>query len=408
MKKIAVLVCVMLMPLWCLGAEIAGLWRDVQKFEIPRFTIEKKGEVAEIIFEGAPYKGTETKVFAYYCNPSMLGADKSGKGKYPGILCLHGGGGTAYIEWVKIWAGRGYAAMAIDWDGCKPDSNIPMSRRGKEKIPLKNGGPMKTYENIALKDGTDIRDSWSYQSIAQIVRAHSLLRSFDEVDESKTALTGISWGGFLTCLAAGVDNRFAAAVPVYGCGFVCESDIWRGKFEEVMDAKHLDIWKMNFDPSNGLSQARVPMFFVNGTSDPWYEPKIWSKSVSLVKDAQLKIIKDFPHSHAPSWGIEEIQVFIESCFGKQKPLPIFSGINFVGNRISTRINSVYNIISARLFYSDKDISAARGANWKSVPMEVSSDGVWGAERPNGAVLFFIEAEDSRGFKSTTNFLQMQK
>lgn len=203
MKKIAVLICVMLMPLWCLGAEIAGLWKDVQKFEIPRFTIEKKGEIAEIIFEGAPYKGAESKVFAYYCNPSMLGADKSSKGKYPGILCLHGGGGTAYIEWVKIWAGRGYAAMAIDWDGCKPDSNIPMAKRGKEKVPLKNGGPMKTYENIALKDGTDIRDSWSYQSIAQIVRAHSLLRSFDEVDESKTALTGISWGGFFNLSCSG-------------------------------------------------------------------------------------------------------------------------------------------------------------------------------------------------------------
>ncbi len=407
MKRLAVFICAYAFICAGFGSEIAGLWGEVEKFEIPRYKVEKKGEVDEIIFEGPPYKGAPTEVFAYYSNPSMVGAGAA-KGKYPAILCIHGGGGTAYDEWVKIWARRGYAAMAIDWDGCRPDSKFPMPERGKKKTRLEHGGPEKTYENIALKEGMDIRDSWSYQSVAQIARAHSLLRSFEEVDESKTAITGISWGGFLTCLVVGVDGRFSAAVPVYGCGFVCDSDLWRGNFEGVMDAKHLEIWKDNFDPSNGLAKTDVPMLFVNGTSDPWYEPEIWSRSVSLVKDAQVKIIKDFPHSHAPSWGVEEIQVFIESCFGKQKPLPIFASVGLDGGSVSAKIVSAEGIISARLFYTDSPISSPRGAKWRSVPMNPSADGSFRAELPQNARTFYIEAEDSRSFKTTSNFLCVQK
>jgi len=29
-------------------------------------------------------------------------------------------------------------------------------------------------------------------------------------------VTGISWGGYLTCIVAGIDDRLKAAVPVYG------------------------------------------------------------------------------------------------------------------------------------------------------------------------------------------------
>ena len=40
-------------------------------------------------------------------------------------------------------------------------------------------------------------------------------------------MTGISWGGYLTCLVASLDSRFIAAAPVYGCGFYDESDVFK-------------------------------------------------------------------------------------------------------------------------------------------------------------------------------------
>ena len=42
-----------------------------------------------------------------------------------------------------------------------------------------------------------------------------LLRAQPDVDAARIGLTGISWGGYLTCITAGVDDRFRFAVPVY-------------------------------------------------------------------------------------------------------------------------------------------------------------------------------------------------
>ena len=53
---------------------------------------------------------------------------------------------------------------------------------------------------------------WCYHGVANVIRAHSLIRSFPEVDDDRTAITGISWGGFLTCIVSGLDDRFKAAI----------------------------------------------------------------------------------------------------------------------------------------------------------------------------------------------------
>ena len=43
----------------------------------------------------------------------------------------------------------------------------------------------------------------------------------------------ISWGGYLTCIVAGLDNRFKAAVPVYGYGFLHENSVWLNQFAKM-------------------------------------------------------------------------------------------------------------------------------------------------------------------------------
>jgi len=50
------------------------------------------------------------------------------------------------------------------------------------------------------------------------------LRSFPDVLPDRTAVTGICWGGYTTCLVASLDDRLKAAVPIYGCGFLYEGE----------------------------------------------------------------------------------------------------------------------------------------------------------------------------------------
>jgi hypothetical protein len=61
--------------------------------------------------------------------------------KVPGIVLLHGGGGTAFESWVKLWVDRGYAAIAID------TSQITSGTIADARLPTK--GTAGTYANSA-------------------------------------------------------------------------------------------------------------------------------------------------------------------------------------------------------------------------------------------------------------------
>ena len=62
-------------------------------------------ELKAIYFEGLDYKGKPTKVFAW------LGMPENTKGKVPSVVpamvLVHGGGGTAFKDWVEKWNARG-------------------------------------------------------------------------------------------------------------------------------------------------------------------------------------------------------------------------------------------------------------------------------------------------------------
>ena len=68
--------------------------------------------VKALWYEGVPYKGKLTKVFAYIGYPKI-----KQRAKVPAVVLVHGGGGHAFAHWVKIWNERGYAAISMDVDG---------------------------------------------------------------------------------------------------------------------------------------------------------------------------------------------------------------------------------------------------------------------------------------------------
>src|SRR5690606_22637899 len=106
-------------------------------------------------------------------------------------------------------------------DGEKiPDHGHERSLRTR----LSKGGPDQGHEQKFNSIGGSVEDDWPYHAVAAVMRAHTLLRTLPGVDPERTAVTGISWGGYTTCLVASLDDRFKAAVPVYGCGFLHEGE----------------------------------------------------------------------------------------------------------------------------------------------------------------------------------------
>src|SRR5437763_1717647 len=113
----------------------------------------------------------------------------------------------------------------------------------------------------------DEKDMWTYHAVAAVIRAHSLLRSLPEVDPHRIGITGISWGGYLTCIVAGLDHRLQMAVPVYGCGFLGEDSVWKTGSLARMSSEARQLWLREFDPSQYLNSVNCPILFLDGSND---------------------------------------------------------------------------------------------------------------------------------------------
>ena len=70
--------------------------------------------VTALFYAGEPFQGKETRVFAW------IGIPEGASRPVPGMVLVHGGGGTAFADWMRLWMARGYAAIAMDLNGRIP------------------------------------------------------------------------------------------------------------------------------------------------------------------------------------------------------------------------------------------------------------------------------------------------
>ncbi|MCB1208020.1 MAG: prolyl oligopeptidase family serine peptidase, partial [Verrucomicrobiales bacterium] len=327
--------------------------------------------------------------------------------KFPGVVCIHGGGGTAFADWVYLWAKRGYAAIAMDLNGSRPpdpeyDANGVANGNGHrgERTRLPNGGPPHGSAEKFDSIGGDTSDDWPFHAAASVMRAHSLLRSFPEVDAENTAVTGISWGGYTTCLVASLDDRFKAAVPVYGCGFLHEGEsVQKPSIDKLGDRKAL--WVKEYDPGSLLPRCHVPILFVNGTNDVHYVLDSYMKSYNVVPgEKHLRIQVKMPHGHPPGWAPQEIGLFIDSKCRGGRPLPVPGVPVLAGGQVSVPYSSAVALKEAALHYTtDGGLRSKR--EWKSMPATIGEDLVITPPPPEGANTWYVSLTDERGAMVTT-------
>ncbi|WP_315854359.1 prolyl oligopeptidase family serine peptidase [Rubripirellula lacrimiformis] len=98
-----------------------------------------------------------------------------------------------------------------------------------------------------------IADQWMYHAVADTVLANSLLRSLPEVDADRVGVMGISWGGIITSTVMGIDNRFAFAIPTYGCGSLSDAGNQYGR--ALGDNP---IYQQVWDPMVRMDKASMP------------------------------------------------------------------------------------------------------------------------------------------------------
>ena len=190
------------------------------------------------------------------------------KGGYPAVVLIHGGGGTAYPQYAKYWISKGYAVIAVDWYNQRSIVNPNPTETNVKRIPLDGG---KRQDHVS--------------NVANIILAHTVLRSQKNVNPEKTAFVGLSWGSWYGAMVAAIDNRFKGGVEIY-CGDVKDTkEFINGRFHHAV---------------------KIPLYWVVSTNDQ-------NMTVSSITKAFKKcpttynrsVVINLPHSH--------IGFYFDSC-----------------------------------------------------------------------------------------------
>ena len=359
-----------------------GPWDVKSLYAVPAATWGQQTNLTrEVYYESEPIQGKPTRIFAYYARPAQ------GNGPFPAMLLVHGGGGKAFREWAEHWAQRGYVALAMDLAGHGPDGRLP------------DGGPDQDDQN-KFRDFTDpdARQMWMYHAVAAVLRGHSLLAARPEVDHGRIGITGISWGGYLTCIVAGIDDRLKVAVPVYGCGFLNDNSAWLGRFEKMSEAQR-QRWVGYFDPSSYLSGVNCPILFLNGSNDFAYPLDSYQKSYRQVKGPiALSVKVRLPHGHI--WTFGEVDAFVDSVLKKGDPLPKLTPMKITAGRATTTCSSKVPVTKAELNYTS-EVGEWQKRLWKTVPAQLANGKITvqlPVERP---LVFYLSVTDQRDLTVST-------
>jgi dienelactone hydrolase len=267
-----------------------------------------EGDLKPVYFDALPWKGQPTKVFAW------LGIPKNRSGKLPGVVLVHGGGGTAFKEWVKKWNERGFAAISIAVEG-QTDERAPKGDGATETGWKRHewAGPQRS--GIYGDSSEFLADQWMYHAVADTVLANSLLRSLPEVDPDKVGLMGVSWGGVIASTVVGIDNRFAFAIPVYGCGHLFDAANQYGR-----SLGNNDLYKRVWDPLVRLANAKMPVLWFSWPQDQHFPMDCLAANCRAAGGPQMvALIPGLGHGHGPPWNRPESYAFAEAIVKTGRP-----------------------------------------------------------------------------------------
>lgn len=368
------------------------LWDVPALSRIPAIHRVKTREegVNAVFYESVPYRGRGTRVFAYYGFPR--GCEDR---RCPGVVLVHGGDGTAFAEWVRLWNSRGFAAIAMDTCGSQPDlaprdnPYSPAIRRHAHAGPPGWGG----FDQI----DEPLRDQWTYHAVAAVIAAHSVLKSLSSGDSTRIGITGISWGGYLTSIVAGLDPRFRFAAPVYGCGFLNEDSDWMEEFRTIGEERTRK-WVEHWDPSRYLSAVVMPTLWVDGTNDYAYPLSSLQNSYRLTQGPRtLSTRVRMPHNHPDGATPPEIPAFAAGVLGIAEPLASVTRIQpATHGSVRLDFQSRTPIVTAELNFTT-DVGSWKDRLWNTLPASLSSSQSFAtAELPKATKAYFINLTDQRG------------
>jgi len=310
------------------------------------------GTIQPIFFEGLAYQGKPTRVFAW------LGLPAKRSGKVPGVVLVHGGGGTAFKEWVLKWNEQGFAAISIAVEG-QTDERIPEAPRGAPWKRHANAGPARN--GIYGDSAEPLTDQWMYHAVSATILANSLLRSLPEVDATRVGVCGISWGGIITSTVVGIDPRFAFGIPIYGSGALDRAPNQYGRALKDQ-AVYREVW----EPLLRLPRATMPLLWLTGPRDAHFPLEVQQASYRAAAGPRLISVPfDMKHGHPPGWNPPDSYAFAKSIVETGRPWAREVSQEFRDGTAHVAFETTRTVGNAALIF-------VRDADWEQAPATLAA------------------------------------
>lgn len=323
-----------------------------------------------------------TRVFCYIGIPQ-------GTGDIPGLVCVHGGGGHAYGNYVAEAVRHGFAAIAIDTDGYK--RNDPNKADGGsdayhlDSLGMPKDGLMTTKEPIEKQ--------WMYYVQRALIYANTALRAQQRVQEDEVGITGISWGGFATTIAISYDDRYAFAVPVYISGNMDES-LGLSLADLKTNAFAAALWQND----ELLTKVEMPVLILNSDRDYFSSLNANDQTYRLIPGARMCIIPALTHTQQHGATVSEVYSFGLCAVGRSsyEPLSFDKEITAaLGRHYTLSVAGDLTERTATLVYLTEPIKYD-GQNivptWQTKTLTIGTDGRLTVDVPEEAYLYYLVVE----------------
>jgi dienelactone hydrolase len=416
-----------LLPLWAADSP------DVDPFS-PYLTGRAPDILREVPDPGTPPEGVTVRrlvfrlregaeIFAVIATPKAVG-------RHPGMLVLHGGGGSAEVDKAIAWAQRGYVAVAPDLPGIANPQKLTETKGRWNALKYGEG------RYVASPDATA---SVLFDAVLAAMQSLYLLRGQPEVDPARIGVVGISWGGYMTTMVCGLaGDQVRAGFAVFGCGFYEFSS--QQPTLQKMPVEERERWLKDLDAGRRAPGIKASFFTAGAANDFFFWPPAVQATLDAIPgtknhlfapNANHKVplpggtvfpktsVEPFvptpfqpfptPSGSKANWLAMEVPYFDYYLNGQGQPLPVVTA-----EKRAEPLTARFHIFASRPIAKAEVYWSAPSTDWMKrvwlpVPANKVADDHYEARFPAEAVPgsdWFVVASDDRPVTVSSDFMHL--
>ena len=381
--------------------ELKELWNmdDIRKLpfdvEVVSRREHKDYRVDEMYFTSEMTLRGPNRIFCIFVRPIK-------PAKPVPVVLMVPGGGDHVDAGMALLAAQNQKAMVmfVDWSG----EFIPGATHfTKWRHPFPN-----PYSENARVTPT-LQDNSLYHIVVGLRRGLDFISQQPDVDMTRVATFGGSWGGYLSLLLAGIDSRVGCVMSWVGAGSWRDSYSGLSKPIEDLPEDQRELWHSTYDPIVYARRTKAAVLFVAHANDYYF----WLGGVqehykALPGKKHLIIIPNCDHGFGGPKLVDASWWWIKQYFTGNAGFPeiVLGPLRCNGRTYTWRARGLKRVARATLYWSPGNVVWS-GRYWVEIPAQ-KDGGKWCAEIPtefaglSGEVYVTVFTDDGLPASSTSH------